>query len=296
MVVAPISATKSPTVPDKDTGSALNGGLLEHIKMAQVLAQLELIQKERKTERGRHPPEYGRLYQQRNGAANASYLLTVGKKSTTIRKVLLKLTIDTVEIESEFLVVPGLCENVIVGHEWFRDNKVLLDYAKEAVVISGKEIMRDWVSFRGSSSLRLIIVYSENDEVKENEVDESEITKKEEVVLRNMSSFDSNEDRGREDMNFEADVEVIANELCRFDLKKFIQSHNIDLALLSETKLNKKNKLHFNNYGVLRTDRPNAKMGGGIAILAHKRLDCTASRHPNSMNNQTIEYSAIKLK
>ena len=53
-------------------------------------------------------------------------------------------------------------------------------------------------------------------------------------------------------------------------LLNFIETHNPDIVLLNETKLNPKYKIHFKDFNLVRNDRPNSKLGGGTAILIKK--------------------------
>ncbi|XP_034944089.1 uncharacterized protein [Chelonus insularis] len=67
--------------------------------------------------------------------------------------------------------------------------------------------------------------------------------------------------------------------------------------MISETKLNKNHKrITFQHHNFVRTDRRAPKRGGGTAILIHKRLHYELISFPNSHKNNTIEYTAIKIK
>lgn len=70
---------------------------------------------------------------------------------------------------------------------------------------------------------------------------------------------------------------------------------DIDIALISETKLNQKHITSFSNYTLVRTDRPNAKQGGGTAILIKDDLGYSVITHPSSKSNSILEYSIIKI-
>ncbi|CAG5093147.1 Protein of unknown function [Cotesia congregata] len=82
----------------------------------------------------------------------------------------------------------------------------------------------------------------------------------------------------------------------KLDMEEFVKNNQIDIALISETKLHSEHKLSFNDYNLIRTDRPNAKNGGGTAILINKKLSFTPISYPNSLSNKVIEYTAIRLK
>ena len=59
---------------------------------------------------------------------------------------------------------------------------------------------------------------------------------------------------------------LIANHR-RYELFHFAKTHNLDVILLSETKLSNKYNLSFKDYKLIRTDRKNLIQGGGTAIL-----------------------------
>ena len=51
-----------------------------------------------------------------------------------------------------------------------------------------------------------------------------------------------------------------------------ITKQNSDIILLSETKLNKIHVSKFGNYNMIRNDRNNKGLGGGIAIIIKKSI------------------------
>lgn len=55
----------------------------------------------------------------------------------------------------------------------------------------------------------------------------------------------------------------------RYTLNEFIRSKKPDIILLNKTKLSKKHKLYFDQYNIIRRDRPISKRSGGTAILNH---------------------------
>lgn len=91
-------------------------------------------------------------------------------------------------------------------------------------------------------------------------------------------------------------VNSLAANKRRYDLQDFITNNDIDIALISETKLHSKHKPIFKDYSFIRTDRPNAKNGGGTAILINNKISFTTIAFPNSRNNKILEYSVIKLR
>ena len=63
-----------------------------------------------------------------------------------------------------------------------------------------------------------------------------------------------------------------------------IKKETPDIVLISETKLNKRHKVHFKNYSMIRRDRPNATQGGGTAILIKKPSE--VQNNPKRQNNK----------
>lgn len=57
----------------------------------------------------------------------------------------------------------------------------------------------------------------------------------------------------------------------RSELSIFLNRHNPLALLLSETKLNKKHKIIFNGYNIIRTDR-GLGSGGGTAIVLKNNI------------------------
>ncbi|XP_076648087.1 uncharacterized protein LOC143356358 [Halictus rubicundus] len=82
----------------------------------------------------------------------------------------------------------------------------------------------------------------------------------------------------------------------RHDLKQFLQTHNHDIVLLSETKLNPIHNLTFKNYKLYRKDRPNAVQGGGTAILIKNNITHEPIHPPSSTDNKILECTIIKIK
>lgn len=92
-------------------------------------------------------------------------------------------------------------------------------------------------------------------------------------------------------------VNSIITKERRHELFKFIEKNgNPHIILISETKLNQKCKIQFKNYILIRTDRPNAKQGGGIAILMKREVEYEQVHYPNSSYNTTSEFTAISIK
>ena len=64
---------------------------------------------------------------------------------------------------------------------------------------------------------------------------------------------------------------IIQNQR-RGSLLNFLKKNDPDIAALGETKLNHKHKIEFKDYNIIRRDRPNAKQGGGVALLIKREL------------------------
>lgn len=72
----------------------------------------------------------------------------------------------------------------------------------------------------------------------------------------------------------------------RNDLQKFITDNIINIALISESKLNSKHKVRFIGHNIIRTDRSNSTKGGGTAIIINNRINFTTISYPNSIKKQ----------
>ncbi|XP_050488682.1 uncharacterized protein LOC126872621 [Bombus huntii] len=69
-----------------------------------------------------------------------------------------------------------------------------------------------------------------------------------------------------------------------------------DMVLISETKLNKRHKVHFKNYTMIRHDRPNASQGGGTAILIKNPIKYKTILIDKITSFRTLETTIIKIK
>ena len=96
---------------------------------------------------------------------------------------------------------------------------------------------------------------------------------------------------------FSINVNSLVSHSKRHELIKFLESHNPDIVLLCETKLNKRHKVQFSDYEIIRTDRPNSQKGGGTAILIKRDLNISWSQiySPSSLRNEILEYTIIQL-
>lgn len=79
----------------------------------------------------------------------------------------------------------------------------------------------------------------------------------------------------------------------RHQLDLFLKQHKPHILLCSETHLNERHKVNFNDYNVHRCDRKSSS-GGGTAIFIHNRIAFERINLPNEI--KSIECSAIKIK
>ena len=74
----------------------------------------------------------------------------------------------------------------------------------------------------------------------------------------------------------------IVSHAKRFDILNFIDNFDLDILLISETKLTNRHKITFPGKVILRTDRPNAKKGGGTAIIFNEKISYNVIYTPSS--------------
>lgn len=79
-------------------------------------------------------------------------------------------------------------------------------------------------------------------------------------------------------------------------LQKFLDAHNPDILLLSETKLNPNRYVSFKNYKISRNDRHQALQGGGTAILYKQSLKTTRVTCKAIKKLKIIETTVHKIK
>lgn len=75
------------------------------------------------------------------------------------------------------------------------------------------------------------------------------------------------------------------------ELEHFLRTHEIDLALISETRLTKDNKISIQGYTIIRKDRVNNTPHGGVAIIKKNSI----SSHTLDLQAETIEVVAIQI-
>lgn len=79
----------------------------------------------------------------------------------------------------------------------------------------------------------------------------------------------------------------------RQELNNFIKKEKPDILLLNETKLNSKYKMSFENFELIRTDRPNNNGGGGgTGILIHSSI---SHKIIPVHNLNSVECTAIEM-
>ena len=82
----------------------------------------------------------------------------------------------------------------------------------------------------------------------------------------------------------------------RYDLHTFVETHNFDIILICETKLNNRHKIQFSEYNLIRTDRAANSKGGGTAILIKNNIPYEIIYSPSSKSNEIIEYTIALIK
>lgn len=73
----------------------------------------------------------------------------------------------------------------------------------------------------------------------------------------------------------------------------FLLNNNIHVACLNETKLNNKIRFSHNQFKVFRLDHRDNTSKGGVAIVAHRSVECQVL---SSFNTETIEAIGVQAK
>lgn len=76
------------------------------------------------------------------------------------------------------------------------------------------------------------------------------------------------------------------------ELFNFIKSHNIDVALISETWLKPENSFSSKDFKIYRFDRPGIRKGGGVAIAIRNNINHSLIPH---LNLEVIETIGISI-
>ena len=79
-------------------------------------------------------------------------------------------------------------------------------------------------------------------------------------------------------------------------LKTFLNENDPDVVLLNETKLNPKRRVQFENYKMIRVDRPESTLGGGTAILIKNQYSYKEIELRNIIKLTCLETTIVKLK
>ncbi|KAI4472699.1 hypothetical protein M0802_016563 [Mischocyttarus mexicanus] len=106
--------------------------------------------------------------------------------------------------------------------------------------------------------------------------------------------FDWHRDKQRLNI-VSVNVNSIIQNYRRATLLKFMKTLRPDIVLISETKLNNIHKISFQNYDIIRTDRPNSIQGGGTAIAIKRNIRYTNINLQALTNSEIIETTVIKL-
>ncbi|XP_076751563.1 uncharacterized protein LOC143423842 [Xylocopa sonorina] len=88
---------------------------------------------------------------------------------------------------------------------------------------------------------------------------------------------------------------IITNER-RVTLLDCLTKYKPDVVLLSETKLNSRHKISFNNYSLIRRDRVNSKQAGGTAIIIRNDIKFKNIQPYCVKNSTCFESTVLELK
>ena len=81
----------------------------------------------------------------------------------------------------------------------------------------------------------------------------------------------------------------------RANITEIINKFKPDVLLLCETKLNKNHNIQYAGFKCIRTDRDNAKQGGGTIILIKETIKFKHIQNYNLINANSLESTIIKL-
>lgn len=82
----------------------------------------------------------------------------------------------------------------------------------------------------------------------------------------------------------------------RDNLLYLTKKHNPDIVLVNETKLSDRYKISFEEYKLIRNDRPNSTQGGGTVILIKNQIKFTNIDLPQLKKFTVLEVSILKLR
>lgn len=87
-------------------------------------------------------------------------------------------------------------------------------------------------------------------------------------------------------------VNSIVSHQRRHNIQQFLNQQKPDLLLLNETHLNNKHRVHFRNYGLIRTDKqPNKAMTGTAILIKNAVKKCNLVT--TNWNLQALEITAV---
>lgn len=73
-------------------------------------------------------------------------------------------------------------------------------------------------------------------------------------------------------------------------IEDFLDRYSIDILLINETKLIKRDKFNIKNYAILRTDRDDKIRAGGVIALIHKSIPYLKCKQLTISNFETISF------
>lgn len=79
------------------------------------------------------------------------------------------------------------------------------------------------------------------------------------------------------------------------DLCHFLNNNNIHVALISETWFKSNQVINFPNYNLVRRDRYDGKVGGGVAVLVNKQIPYKEITFVNNFNSD-IQICGVTIK
>ena len=91
-------------------------------------------------------------------------------------------------------------------------------------------------------------------------------------------------------------ISITANSIISNQIQiQYANPSTFHIVLISETKLNKRHKVHFKNYSMITHGGPNAVRGGGTAILIKNPLMFRTMQNDKITSFKILE-TIIKIK
>lgn len=91
-------------------------------------------------------------------------------------------------------------------------------------------------------------------------------------------------------------VNSLIKQQKRAALLDFVIEHDLNIALIGETKLRGVHVLTFSDYELFRSDRPGSLNGGGTAVLIKNTLPYELVSAPSSANDKILEHTIVRIK